>query len=53
MRTTPPALRFTTIAQVVLVRKPVAAFYGNELWFGLVLATWPGGMPVGHAGALG
>ncbi len=35
------ALGFTmTIAQVLLMRELVATFYGNELLFGLVLATW-------------
>ena len=34
-------LGFTsTIAQVLLMRELVATFYGNELLFGLVLATW-------------
>jgi len=35
------ALGFTsTVAQVLLMRELVATFYGNELLFGLVLATW-------------
>ena len=29
-----------TIGQVVLMRELVATFYGNELVFGLILATW-------------
>jgi len=35
------AVGFTsTVAQVVLMRELVATLYGNELLFGLVLATW-------------
>jgi len=35
------AIGFTAIiGQVVLMRELVATFYGNELVFGLILATW-------------
>ncbi|HEY63599.1 MAG TPA: hypothetical protein G4O02_03410 [Caldilineae bacterium] len=35
------AVGFTaTVAQIVLMRELMAAFYGNELLFGLVLAAW-------------
>ena len=45
------AVGFTAIiAQLTLMREMVAAFYGNELLFGAVLAAWMAWVAVGASG---
>jgi spermidine synthase len=45
------AVGFTsTVGQIVLMRELVAAFYGNELVFGLILAAWMAWVAVGSWG---
>lgn len=41
----------STVAQLTLVRELIATFYGNELIYGLALATWLIGGAIGSWGA--
>ncbi len=46
------AVGFTsTVGQLVLLRELIAAFYGNELVIGLILAVWLAGVAAGAWGA--